>query len=153
MLDSMTAALHPDDIAEWMLALCVTAWPGKPLNPKNWPPVRRYRFLRDLWEHMLHGEAERAAFLRFLEAEAPLRARIAETWDLLRRCNAEQRTTTTLPCLRALGLTWPCTAAEVTRAYRTLAKVAHPDTGGTTGDFQALQEAYEEALAFVTRTT
>ena len=49
-------------------------------------------------------------------------------------------------CLAALGLAWPCTAADVRRAYRRLAKQSHPDGGGTHDRFLALQEAYNQAL-------
>jgi hypothetical protein len=148
-LHTIARDLHPDDLADWMISQCAIAWPGRVLDIDDLPAVRRYRFLRDLWHRLLHGEEERAAFLRFLEAEALLRARMAETWDLLRRCRTGQQEAEAPACLRALGLTWPCTVDEVTRAYRTLAKVAHPDNGGSTADFQALHEAYETALAWV----
>jgi hypothetical protein len=49
-------------------------------------------------------------------------------------------------CLGVLGLSWPCTVAEVKQAYRRLVKQAHPDGGGTQDEFLALQEAYEQAL-------
>jgi hypothetical protein len=152
-LNAIARDLHPDDLADWMVSQCAIAWPGRVLDIEDLPFVRRYRFLRDLWQRLLHGEEERAAFLRFLEAEAPLRARMAETWDLLRRGHPAQQDAQTPACLRALGLTWPCTMADVTRAYRTLAKVVHPDVGGSTADFQALHEAYGTALAWVTQQT
>lgn len=50
--------------------------------------------------------------------------------------------------LQILGLTWPCTPEEVRRAFRTRAKDAHPDRGGTHEAFIALQQAYDDALAF-----
>lgn len=49
-------------------------------------------------------------------------------------------------CLERLGLTYPCTAAQVKAAYRQLAKRAHPDQGGKKEEFLALQAAYEQAL-------
>ena len=49
-------------------------------------------------------------------------------------------------CLVVLGLSWPCTVAEVKEAYRRLVKRAHPDGGGSHDEFLALQEAYEQAL-------
>lgn len=49
-------------------------------------------------------------------------------------------------CIQLLNLSWPCTEAEVKRAYRKLAKSAHPDGGGSQEQFLALQEAYVQAL-------
>jgi hypothetical protein len=51
------------------------------------------------------------------------------------------------PWLQALGLAWPCTPRDVTRAYRTQARRVHPDVGGSQEDFLALQRAYAGALA------
>lgn len=45
-----------------------------------------------------------------------------------------------------LGVTRDASAAEIRAAYRSLAKFAHPDTGGTTGTFHQLREAYETLL-------
>lgn len=45
-----------------------------------------------------------------------------------------------------LGLSWPCTAADVKRAYRRLSHEAHPDKGGDAEAFRALRVAYEQAL-------
>ncbi|AHH95846.1 J domain-containing protein [Kutzneria albida] len=42
-----------------------------------------------------------------------------------------------------LGLSRGASAAEVKSAYRVLAKVMHPDAGGTAGTFRLLQQAYE----------
>lgn len=41
-----------------------------------------------------------------------------------------------------LGLRPEASAAEIKAAYRGLAKVMHPDTGGTAGTFRLLQQAY-----------
>jgi hypothetical protein len=57
----------------------------------------------------------------------------------------------TPPCLRALGLTWPCTEADVKRAYRRLAKELHPDRGGDVRRFLLLQDHQEQACRFVRR--
>lgn len=51
-------------------------------------------------------------------------------------------------CLEALRLSWPCTVADVRKAYRKLARQAHPDGGGSEDKFLALQEAYHLALQF-----
>lgn len=48
--------------------------------------------------------------------------------------------------LKLLGLSLPCTLAEVKAAYRKRVKQTHPDHGGGQGEFLALQAAYEEAL-------
>jgi hypothetical protein len=52
-------------------------------------------------------------------------------------------------CLRALGLSVPCTEADVKRAYHRLAEKLHPDRGGDTRRFLLLQEQSEEALQYV----
>jgi hypothetical protein len=52
-------------------------------------------------------------------------------------------------CLRALGLTWPCTVEDVKRAYWALAWVAHPDTTGSHEAFVVLQAFYKAALQLV----
>jgi hypothetical protein len=49
-------------------------------------------------------------------------------------------------CFSLLGLSFPCTVAEVKAAYRKLAKRTHPDHGGGHGEFLKLQAAYEQAL-------
>jgi hypothetical protein len=49
-------------------------------------------------------------------------------------------------CFSLLGLSLPCTVAEVRAAYRELAKRAHPDHGGSHDEFLKLQAAYEQAL-------
>jgi hypothetical protein len=55
----------------------------------------------------------------------------------------------TPPCLRALGLSFPCTEADVKQAYRRLAKELHPDRGGDVRRFLLLQDHLEQASAFV----
>ena len=49
-------------------------------------------------------------------------------------------------CLMLLGLSIPCTIAEVKAAYRKRVKQFHPDHGGSHEEFLGLQAAYEEAL-------
>ena len=51
--------------------------------------------------------------------------------------------------MEALGLLPPYTPEDVRMAYREKAKQAHPDHGGSTGDFVKLQEAYERAQEYV----
>ena len=56
-----------------------------------------------------------------------------------------------IKCIQMLNLSWPCTEAEVKRAYRRSVKSAHPDGGGSQEMFLALQEAYEQALQLCRR--
>src|SRR5438309_6971086 len=51
--------------------------------------------------------------------------------------------------LVALGLLPPYTAEDVHMAYRDKAKQAHPDHGGSVGEFVKIQEAYERAQEYV----
>jgi len=53
------------------------------------------------------------------------------------------------PCLTRLGLTPPCTRADVTTAYHRLARTRHPDVGGSHDAFVALRASYEAALRLV----
>lgn len=45
-----------------------------------------------------------------------------------------------------LGVKREATKAEVINAYRALAKIHHPDTGGTADTFKRLRRAYEQAV-------
>jgi len=45
--------------------------------------------------------------------------------------------------LSELGLSWPCTLAEATRAFRRLALTHHPDMGGNVSDFVRIRLAYD----------
>jgi hypothetical protein len=52
-------------------------------------------------------------------------------------------------CYRDLGLeSVRAGPEEIQRAYRRLAKQAHPDAGGSQGQFVALKSSYEQALEF-----
>jgi hypothetical protein len=52
-------------------------------------------------------------------------------------------------CILALGLTMPCTSAEILAAYRRKVKQLHPDRGGDRREFLRLQAQFEEAMDFV----
>lgn len=56
---------------------------------------------------------------------------------------------TTPPALAALGLRWPCSAADVRHAFRRRALRVHPDHGGDAESFRRLVEVYEQALKVV----
>lgn len=45
-----------------------------------------------------------------------------------------------------LGITREATKEEIINAYRAMAKVHHPDTGGTPEQFQKIRKAYEEGI-------
>lgn len=53
-----------------------------------------------------------------------------------------------IDCLAALGLSLPCTQSDVRRAYKRLAKTAHPDLGGSHQAFIKLKQAHDSALRF-----
>ena len=51
-------------------------------------------------------------------------------------------------CFVVLGLALPCSRDDVRRAYRQLAKKAHPDLGGDHHEFIKLKQAHDSALRF-----
>ena len=51
--------------------------------------------------------------------------------------------------IRELGLTWPCTEAEVKAAWRRGVKTRHPDQGGSSESFIAFKKAYDNAVEFL----
>lgn len=55
----------------------------------------------------------------------------------------------TPPCLRALGLSLPCSEDDVKQAYRRRAESLHPDRGGDIRRFLLLQQQLEQSLHFV----
>lgn len=52
-------------------------------------------------------------------------------------------------CILALGLTMPCTSADILAAYRRKVKTKHPDVGGDRREFLQLQAHFEQAMAFI----
>jgi DnaJ-domain-containing protein 1 len=52
--------------------------------------------------------------------------------------------------LKVLGLTPPSTRDEIQNAYRKLAKLHHPDTGGNADEFRRIETAYRAALESTT---
>ncbi len=52
-------------------------------------------------------------------------------------------------CILALGLTLPCTSADILASYRTKVKTMHPDVGGDRREFMRLQAHFEQAMSFV----
>ena len=52
-------------------------------------------------------------------------------------------------CIAALGLRMPCDEEDLLRAYRMRVKKLHPDHGGDKKRFLALQQSFEEAVAFL----
>jgi hypothetical protein len=50
---------------------------------------------------------------------------------------------------RVLQLQAEVSLAEVRIQYRELAKLSHPDAGGSHADFLALQQAYEQVVAYL----
>jgi DnaJ-domain-containing protein 1 len=52
-----------------------------------------------------------------------------------------------------LGVRFPCTADTIKTAYRRLAMTSHPDAGGDAERFQAIEQAYREALAYFARSS
>lgn len=56
-------------------------------------------------------------------------------------------------CYRFLGLSPPCTEADIKKAYRALALKYHPDKAGVGSEekMKKLNEAYEQALSYVVK--
>lgn len=52
------------------------------------------------------------------------------------------------PWCAVLDISFPCSTGSIKAAYRRLAREKHPDAGGDTADFQAVERAYREALAY-----
>jgi len=52
-------------------------------------------------------------------------------------------------CLRALGLTMPCTEDDIKRAYHRQAERLHPDRGGDRRRFLIVHQHFEAALRYV----
>jgi hypothetical protein len=47
-----------------------------------------------------------------------------------------------------LGVRFPCSPDSIKTAYRRLAMASHPDAGGDPSEFQTVEQAYREALAY-----
>lgn len=78
-------------------------------------------------------------------ASAALNAAIERNADVVKRGRRKK------PFLERLGLSLPVTPDDVKQAYREKVMQAHPDKGGDAKQFQALQKAFDEALAFAQR--
>lgn len=78
-------------------------------------------------------------------AASALDAAIERNADIVKRSRRKR------PFLEVLGLSVPVTPADVRHAFLEKAKEAHPDKGGDSQQFKALQSAFEEALAFAQR--
>ena len=52
-------------------------------------------------------------------------------------------------CFTALGLSMPCTEAELLDAYRQRAKQLHPDRGGDQRQFLRFQAHFEESVRYL----
>src|SRR5687768_6720845 len=51
--------------------------------------------------------------------------------------------------MATLGLSPPYALEDVKQAYRDKARATHPDRGGSAAAFQAVQEAFEQAQAYL----
>lgn len=78
-------------------------------------------------------------------AASALDAAIERNAEIVKRSRRKR------PFLEVLGLSVPVTPADVRHAFLEKAKEAHPDRGGDSQQFKALQSAFEEALAFAQR--
>lgn len=80
-----------------------------------------------------------------LAAAAAFDATVERNADIVKRGRKRK------PFLERLGLSLPVTPRDVKQAYFAKAKEAHPDHGGESAEFRALQEAFEDALKFAER--
>jgi hypothetical protein len=104
--------------------------------------AERVRQLRE--EDRLRSQAATEERYRAMMEENERCGRLIE--ELLR---LERIGRTSIPkCLTTLGLTPPVTVEMVKSRYRALAKVAHPDAGGSAARFVALKVARDQALTF-----
>lgn len=116
-----------------------------------WPAPQQLQSRRPA-SHLAHGyeRTKAAAVARALEAGGAeamcVAARYAREYHQFNG-RLSQYALRPPVCLARLNLTFPCTAADVRRAYRQLAKRLHPDQGGQAEAFLALQAAYQQALA------
>lgn len=55
------------------------------------------------------------------------------------------------PWCAVLGVRFPCTGDSIKTAYRRLAMASHPDAGGDAAQFQAIEQAYRDALGYFAR--
>lgn len=78
-------------------------------------------------------------------ASAALDAAIQRNADVVKRARRRR------PFLERLGLSLPVTPEDVKQAFRERVMHAHPDHGGDSKQFQALQQAFDEALVFAQR--
>ncbi len=53
------------------------------------------------------------------------------------------------PWLELLDLTEDCTEEDIKKAYLKMARIAHPDAGGSSEDFKRIRGAYEQAMEAV----
>lgn len=78
-------------------------------------------------------------------ASAALNAAIERNADIVKRGRRRR------PFLERLGLSLPVTPSDVRQAFREKAKEVHPDHGGDSEQFKALQAAFDEAIRFAER--
>lgn len=97
--------------------------------------IRLERASLEAWGYAFasFGDAERYGLEEPLFCTKPYRTRVGDAGEML-------------DCFAQLELKAPYSVAAVKQSFRRLAKQHHPDRGGATEQFLALQVAYRRAL-------
>jgi hypothetical protein len=114
-------------------------WSGKGISERF--EERRYGDWRD-FAHQRTIALDRAK----LEREGRAWSRAVRDYFYTRPWE-ERRHRYVPECGMLLGLTFPWTRDQLKRAFRRMARKAHPDAGGSDEEFKAVDRAYEQALS------
>jgi len=102
-----------------------------------------YRGPDYMWQHVKTSHLDRVA----LESTGRVRHKGEEfTLEPQKTDFAESHNQWLHEKAATLGVTWPCSRREITRAFRVKVKEVHPDKGGTNVEFIELRKAYDQLV-------